>query len=70
MSDFQVRIEYDDDGAEDVHNFDTREAAEQAFHEKCTELRENTESGEDAHVELIEVLLQEHVIPAFEEGNR
>ena len=65
--DYQIRIEFEFDGSEEVYNFDSLTIAQHEFRETCAKLRREGHS-DDVHVELIEVLEQERIEPEFQEG--
>lgn len=66
--DYQVRVEYESDGTEEVYIFDSLTHAQQGFRSTCEKLR-NDKQDDDVHVELIEVLAQERIEPDLtEEG--
>lgn len=57
---FQLRVQFDSDQAEEVYNFTTLKAATHAFYQHSDVIADSY-TGEDAHLEVIEVLMQEHV---------
>ena len=64
--DYQVRIEYESDGTEEVYAFDNLADAELKF---ILRRRELLAEGvvDDVHLELLEVLKQERIEPPYVE---
>ena len=60
QKDYQVRVEFESAGSEEVYNFDSLIDAQRGFHSTCTSVG-NEQHGDDVHVELVEVLNQRKV---------